>query len=338
MPSATPDVAHSTFVVRGGTVVTMDPESGTMLADVRVVDGRIDAVGSVPKVRGENVFDATGKVVLPGLIDTHRHNWQGALRLTGFGWDFPTYRRYVQQTWGPRVTPEDAYIGELMGALTALDAGITTVRSESHIQNSRDHADAVVAALRDSGIRAVLAHGWPSTESDTWMLGSSRGHPPDILRLRSDVLSDDTALVTLNAMLRGPDMTTPEVTVADLAMARDLGVRASMHMGWRPGGINFLHERGLLDSDLLLVHCCRSSDEEMEQAAAADASISVAPAVETSMPGLGLPATDRFLAAGGRVSLSSDTKICVAGDMFTAGVRRKQHRCCMQPRIPTRAW
>ncbi|MGY4708454.1 amidohydrolase family protein [Mycolicibacterium sp. CBM1] len=309
---------ENNWLIRGGLLLTQDLSLGTLRGDVRIVDGRIDAIGDVAAPPGARIIDATGKVVLPGFVDTHRHNWQGALRLAGLGWDFPTYRQHVQLTWGPRFTPEDTYLGELVGALAALDAGITTLRSESHIQNSPDHADAVVAALRDSGIRAVFAHGWPCRDSDAWMLDSTRTHLRDISRLRTDVLADDTALVTLNAMLRGPDMSTPEVTAHDLALARALGVRSSMHVGWRPGGIAHLRDAGLLDNDLLFVHCCASSDDELQMAADAGAATSVASTVEITMPGLGPPATDRIIATGSRPSLSSDTEVCVAGDMFAA--------------------
>lgn len=305
-------------VIRGGLLLTQDEATGSIVGDIRIVDGRIDAIGEIADEPEARVIDATGKAVLPGFVDTHRHTWQGAFRLIGFGWDFPTYRRNVQLTWGPQFTPSDAYIGELVGALAAINSGITTLRDESHIQNSPAHSDAVICALRDSGMRAVFAHGWPSVDSDAWMLNSTRHHPLDIARIRREILSDDNDLVTLNAMLRGPDMSQPNVVADDLAMARDLGVRASMHIGWQPGGIRQLHDAALLDADLLFIHCCDSTDDELRMLTDAGASASVASTIELSMPGLGLPATDRLLATGSRPSLSVDSEVCVSGDMFTA--------------------
>ncbi|WP_163762437.1 amidohydrolase family protein [Mycolicibacter algericus] len=305
-------------MIRNGLLLTQEPSTGAIVGDIRIVDGRIDAVGDIADEPGARVIDATGKAVLPGFVDTHRHTWQGAFRLIGYGWDFPTYRRNVQLTWGPQFTPNDAYIGELVGALVALNSGITTIRDESHIQNSPSHSDAVICALRDSGIRAVFAHGWPSVDSDAWMLSSTLRHLPDIERIRREILSNDHDLVTLNAMLRGPDMSVPDVVADDLAMARDLGVRSSMHIGWRPGGIRQLHDSALLGEDMLFIHCCNSTDDELRMLADAGASASVASTIELSMPGLGLPATDRLLANGCHPGLSVDTEVCVAGDMFTA--------------------
>ena len=69
-------------VLRGGTVLTMD-DSHTVLADadVLVVDDRIAAVGRALDVpEGTQEIDASGGIVMPGMIDTHRHMWQTAMR------------------------------------------------------------------------------------------------------------------------------------------------------------------------------------------------------------------------------------------------------------------
>ena len=308
-------------VIRSATVLTQDERLGTVVGDVLVEDGKISAVGAGLEADGATELPAHGKVVLPGFIDTHRHTWQGAIRQTGIGWDFPTYRRYIQNTWGPAFTPQDVYIGNLIGAYGALDAGITTLRDESHIQNSPEHTNQAVAALQDSGIRAVFAYGWPSIDSDKWMLRGEATHPEDIRRVRSQLLPDDNALVTLAAMLRGPELATPEVTTADITLARELGIPISMHAGngpWGPmfRGIGTLADLGLLGDDMLFIHCCTSSDDELKAMADAGAHASVAAAIEAALPGLGAPATGRLLSHGIRPSLSIDTEASVAGDMF----------------------
>lgn len=309
--------ATAPVVIRGGLLLTQDPAQSRLIGDVLITDGRIAAIGAVPDDTTATVIDATGGVVLPGFVDTHRHMWQSLFGLAGFGWDFPTYRRHVQLTWGPRMTAADAYTAELHSALAALDAGTTTVRDESHIQNTPEHADAIVAALRTSGIRAMFAHGWPCLDSDTWMIASTRRHPRDLTRLRRDVLTSDTELVTLAAMLRGPEMADLTAIRDDLALTRELNVPASMHVGFGGAAIRRLHDAALLGSDLLFVHCCDSTDDELRMLAEAGATAAVAPGSEMSMPGLGLPATARLLAADVRTGLSSDTEVCVGGDMFT---------------------
>ncbi|GCE42966.1 hypothetical protein Rhow_007095 [Rhodococcus wratislaviensis] len=314
-------VPQGRILIQGAHLLTQDKELGDFIGDVLIDDGKIVEVGSSLDATGATVIDGTDRAVLPGFVDTHRHTWQGAIRQVGTGWDFPKYRQHIQVTWGPQFNPDDVYIGNLVGALGALDAGITTLRDESHIQNSPDHTDAAITALRDSGIRGVFAFGWPSIDSNKWMLRGEATHPEDIRRVRSEVLADDDALVTLQAMLRGPELSTLEVTTHDLAMARELGIRSSMHVGngpWGPQfrGIGSLGDAGLLGEDLLFIHCCTSDDEELKMLADSGGHASVSAAVEAVLPGLGAPATGRLLANGIRPSLSIDTEASVAGDMF----------------------
>ncbi len=314
-------VPQGRIVIRGAHLLTQDDAIGDLVGDILIDDGIIAEVGANIDAEGATVIDGTNRAVLPGFVDTHRHTWQGAIRQVGIGWDFPNYRRHIQLTWGPQFTPDDVYIGNLVGALGALDAGITTLRDESHIQNSPAHTDAAIAALRDSGIRGVFAYGWPSIDSNKWMLRGEATHPDDIRRVRSQVLHDDDALVTLQAMLRGPELSTVEVTTKDLTMARELGIRSSMHVGngpWGPQfrGIGSLGDAGLLGEDLLFIHCCTSDDDELMMLVDSGAHASVSAAVEAVLPGLGAPATGRLLAHGSRPSLSIDTEASVAGDMF----------------------
>lgn len=308
-------------LITGAHILSQDPQQPDGVADVLIEDGRIARIGLDIEPGDAQVIDGSGQALLPGFVDTHRHTWQGAIRQTGIGWDFRTYRTYIQNTWGPNFTPDDVYVGNLLGAVGALDAGITTLRDESHIQNSPEHTDRAIAGLQDSGIRGVFAYGWPSVDSDTWMLSGTRTHPDDIRRVRREVLADDSALVTLNAMLRGPELSSIDVSQKDVELARDLGIRMSMHVGngpWGPEfrGIGRLHERGLLDDDMLFIHCCTSSDDELAQLRDAGASASVSAAIEAALPGLGAPATARLMKAGVRPGLSIDTEASVAGDMF----------------------
>ncbi|MFF3256400.1 amidohydrolase family protein [Actinacidiphila glaucinigra] len=313
------------ILIKGAYLMTQDADLGNLVGDVLVADGKIHAIGRDLHDAHARVIDGAGSAVLPGFIDTHRHNWQGALRNLGPAWTYQEYRSHVQIGLGQHFEPRDVHIGNLAADLMSLDSGVTTVRDESHISNSPEHTDAAIAAHWESGIRAVFDHGWPSTEAEAWQFGSARTHPDDIRRVRNEVLADDTARVTLNAMLRGPELSTPDVAEQDIRLARDLGLRISMHVGLGEWGaqqqaIRRLAESGLLGADMTFIHCCTSTDEELRMLAAHGATASVASALEVFMPGLGQPATNRLLAAGVRPSLSVDTETIVSGDMF--GVMR----------------
>ncbi|MBV6760423.1 amidohydrolase family protein [Rhodococcus opacus] len=307
------------YLIRGGTVLTMDPKLGSLVGDVLVEGGKITEVGvDLRPPEGAVLIDATNCAVLPGLIDTHRHLWSAAVRQTGVGWDYGAYHMTVQRRWGEQFTADDVYWSQLLGALSALNAGVTTICDESHIQNSPAHTDAAVKALQESGVRARFGYGFPSVNVASWMFGPTHTIPEDIRRVRTELLPDDDALVTLQAMLRGPEMTGLDVATKDLEIARDLGLRSTMHIGFGMApGIEQLSDAGLLDSDLLLIHGGKSTDEELRMGVAAGASFSISPGTEAFMPGLGIPATSRVLSVGGEPSMSADTEVASSADLFS---------------------
>src|SRR6202042_413787 len=70
------------ILVHAGHVVTVDPSLGDLVdGDVLVRDGVIAEVGShlTASTPDAEVIDARGRLVIPGLVDTHRHVWQGAI-------------------------------------------------------------------------------------------------------------------------------------------------------------------------------------------------------------------------------------------------------------------
>ncbi|NKL38358.1 amidohydrolase family protein [Rhizobium leguminosarum bv. viciae] len=310
-------------LIKGAYILSQDAEVGEFIGDVLVVGDRISDVSQDLVDPDATVINGSGHALLPGFIDTHRHAWQGALRGLDPSWTYAQYRNHVQIGLGPHLDPEDVRIGNLAADLMSLEAGVTTVRDESHIMNSPAHADAAIAAHWESGIRSVFAYGWPSTEAESWQFGSVRPHPADIRRIRETVLSDDTARVTLAAMIRGPELSTMEIATQDIRLARDLDLQMSMHVGlgeWgiQQAAISRLNESGLLQSDMLFIHACTSTDEELRMLAHHGAQVSVASSIEAFMPGLGQPATNRMLAAGLQPSLSLDVETSAAGDLFGA--------------------
>src|SRR6202167_6217133 len=130
-------------VLRGATVLPMDAGRSVLLdTDVLFTGATIAAVGprlSVPDGTAE--IDAAGGIVMPGMIDTHRHMWQTAMRGYGADWTLTQYFVYYYLTWGKIFRPEDVYAGNLLSAIEAIDAGVTTSVDWSHGLRTTDHAD-----------------------------------------------------------------------------------------------------------------------------------------------------------------------------------------------------
>lgn len=302
------------LVYRGGHLLTQDSVLGEVVGDLLIDKGRIAAVGAdlvVPE--SAEVIDATDLVILPGFIDTHRHMWETALRGACVWQDYSAYVRIVRKGFGSLMTPDDAYAGDLLGALGALESGITAVRDESHVQNSPAHTEAVLQALVDAGGRAVLAYGWPAHAIRPEE--NERRRPLYISEVLIRGSTTGGGLVSFAMMGRGAEGYDGAAAAEDVRYARELGLRTSFHVGG--AGIEPLARMGLLGPDLLFIHCTRTSDEELRMIGDVGASTSVAAYIELAMPGIGAPSTTRMVAAGVRPSLSIDAEPSSPGDMFS---------------------
>jgi 5-methylthioadenosine/S-adenosylhomocysteine deaminase len=308
------------LLIRNGFVVSMDPEVGEIAnADVLVEDGNIVEIGRGLDVPDAEQVDATGMIVMPGFVDTHRHTWQTPVRGVLPCCTLDHYFAVMLGSVGGHYRPEDVQIGNYAGALEALNAGVTTLLDWSHINNTPDHSDAAIDGLKNAGIRAVYAHGVPT--GGEWWAFSELEHPEDIRRIRDTYFSSDDGLITLALAARAPGNSNFEVAKHDWELARDLGIRISVHVGMRLTNIHVHHVKnmddlGLLGPDTTYIHCTDSTDEELDLIASTGGKASVAPYVEMLM-GHGPPPTGRLLARGVRPSLSVDVVSSVPGEMFT---------------------
>ena len=166
--------------------------------------------------------------MIPGLVDTHRHVWQGAIggftpQMTGAGYE-PAVLRGI----APSHTADDVYAGTLWGALQALDAGITTIGDWAHNLQSAAHADANLRGLQESGIRGYFLYGGPGPASDD----PNPPHPVDARRMRDEQFRTGiNGRLRMGMALRGPCFTSsgaqrrglrvrPRAGPADLAARR----------------------------------------------------------------------------------------------------------------------
>jgi cytosine/adenosine deaminase-related metal-dependent hydrolase len=309
------------ILLQNGCVITVDKQLGNFWrADVLIEGTKIAAIGPDLGVTDAEVIDASNMIVMPGLIDTHRHMWEGILRNISADGILANYFPDVLGVLAPVYRSQDAYAGNLISALGAIDAGITTILDWSHIQNTPDHSDAVIQALHDSGTRAVFAYGNPNTSLADWWFNSSLKHPEDIRRLRTQYFSSDDQLLTLALAPRGPEFTTMEVVRHDWALAREVGAPITVHVGVGEngfsGGIKHMYEEGLLGPDTTYIHCSTLSDEELKYIVDTGGTFSIATAIEMQMRH-GMPPLDRILRLGARPSLSVDVETNICSDMFT---------------------
>jgi 5-methylthioadenosine/S-adenosylhomocysteine deaminase len=305
------------MLIRGGTVLSMDPALGDLPSgDVLIEGEKILAVGPDLSNGEVEVIDAESMIVMPGFVDSHRHIWEGLLR--NIGTDVPlegrtSYISFVLHKLAPAFRPEDAYVGNLVSALGAIDAGITTLLDWSHIQDSPAHTDAVIQALNDSGLRAVFAYGFP------WWGKWEERQPSWFVRAATEHFASKDQKLTLALAAPGPEFTDFEITRDHWKLARETDARITTHVGVGSYGqdrkVQEFGEAGLLGADTTYIHCTTLNDTEIQMIVDTGGTVSLASPVEMMM-GHGMPPIQKFLDRGLHPSLSVDVETNVPADMF----------------------
>ena len=263
---------------------------------------------------GTQEIDASGGIVMPGMIDTHRHMWQTAMRGYGADWTLTQYFVWYYLEHGKTFRPEDIHAGNLLSAWDALEAGVTTTVDWSHGLQTVDHAEAAVDALQEVPGRFVLAYGniqagpweWTTDQAVHSFLERRRTGAGDLLgfQLAFDVTGD-------------PGF--PEK--AAFEVARELGLPVTTHAGvWgatNDDGIRLMHENGFMTPETVYVHAATLSTDSYQRIAATGGSVSVSTESEQSA-GQGYPPTWQVRRYDIPVSLSMDTSVWWSGDLFSA--------------------
>jgi cytosine/adenosine deaminase-related metal-dependent hydrolase len=288
---------NARILLKGGTVLSMDPKVGNFkTADVLIEGSKIAAVQPNLNATAE-VIDASNMTVMPGFVDTHRHAWQGALRNILPNGVLGDYVRDILGVARPLYRPEDVKIGDLISALGAINAGVTTMLDWSHIGNSPEHTDAAIAGLREAGIRAVYAFGSGS--------GAQGRYPQDLRRLRTQHFSSSDQLLTL-ALATGPSL-------GDWNLAREVGASITLHVN---GGNELRSVLDALGPDVTCIHCTALTETEWRAISRKGANVSIACPIEMEM-GHGVPPIQEALDHKVRPSLSVDVETEMPGDMFS---------------------
>ena len=303
------------IVFRNGIVLTMDDARRVIKnCDVLVVGGEIKEIGPNIQAPADALsIDASGGIIMPGMIDTHRHMWQTAMRAYGADWTLSQYFVWYYLEHGKNFRPQDVYAGNLLSAIEAVDAGVTTSVDWSHGLQTIDHADAAVDALEEINGRFVLAYG--NIQRAPWEWTADKGFQ-DFFARRFDG-KDRLGFQIAFDVVAGPEF--PERAAFDVA--RDLGVSVNTHAGVLGANgddsIRLMHENGYMTPNTILVHCATLSDDSYQRIAACGSYVSVSTESEQSA-GQGYPSSWKLRQFGIPITLSHDTSVWWSADLFTA--------------------
>lgn len=313
-------MASARTLIRGATVVTMDAQGDLARGDVLVTGDTLTEIAPAIQADDAELVDASGCIVIPGLVNAHMHTWQTALRGLAANWTLLEYFQKMHAGLATVFEPDDLYIATLVGALNQLNCGTTTLVDWCHNNRTPAHNDAAISGLLESGIRAAFFHGTPKPdpkpgERPFWEVPHPRAEVERLLKQHQG-----NSLLGIHAAVLGPHYSTLDVALHDFRMVKELGCLGSLHQGGgaarTPDGWQKLEAAGLLGPQINIVHGHALSDEQLKRFCELGMSFSAAAESEMTQ-GHGYPITGRLRAFGKAPSLGVDLESVLSGDMLT---------------------
>ena len=305
------------MIIRNGTVLTMNDADEVHFGGTVVIEADRIATVAAPSetvaANGGQEIDATGKIVMPGLIDLHYHT------ALGKGWsDHLPLWEYLQTCWYPMIRaldPESAYWAALASYAESIRCGVTT------INDMYRQLDALGDAAEKIGIRATLSNDVATDEHDLDTLADNAAAH------RSKHGAANGRIQVLVGIEWLP-LASEELLRDARALANELGTGIHIHLneslseveiskkmfGRRPTEVAY--ENGILGPDCIAAHCVWLSDTEIALMRETGTQISHNPSSNAKL-GNGIARLPEMLAAGLNVGLGHDAAECNnSRDMF----------------------
>ncbi|MEM4188304.1 MAG: amidohydrolase family protein [Candidatus Hadarchaeum sp.] len=267
------------LLIKNGLIVTMDKDR-RIIADgsIAIDEGRIVSVkkGSTAKSKPEEVIDARGKIIMPGLICSHTHLYGMLLRAAPLKIEPPTdFSQILQRVWWPMdeaMTKEDAYASALISCLEFIKTGTTLFADTFSGPNALPGVlDRISAAVEQSGMRGIIS--FEATERHTHAEGArgTKENERFILKAKKERKHRVHGMFSIHASF----------TVSDelFRYVRDLASRYKVpltihvseglcdlyHNYERYGKrtVERLQDAEVLGPDVVLAHCVHVNDEEL---------------------------------------------------------------------------
>jgi len=293
------------YGIEGGHVLT--PEFEVREVDV-LVDRGAGKVLDVGDVTADETLDATGCLVMPGLLNAHTHVAMTLLR--GHADDKPLDAWLQEDIWPveAELTPEDIRVGTELGLVEFIKNGITGF-ADSYFEVSE-----IAAATEQSGLRANLCHAFITIGKDD---EASRADAQEGLDMATEFEGSADGRITTALMPHSLTTVGTEYLEAFVPEAREAGIPLHFHAnetenevdpivsdhGVRP--LEYADDLGMLTDDDFLAHCVHVDETEIDLLAETGASVIHCPASNMKLAS-GIAPIQQMLDAGVNVGLGTD--------------------------------
>jgi 5-methylthioadenosine/S-adenosylhomocysteine deaminase len=301
------------IIIKNGTVVTMNDPGDVLFDGAVVLEGdRVTDVGATEDVLarhprdGARVIDATGKAVLPGLIDLHYHT------ALGKGWsDYLPLWEYLETCWYPIIRALDhdaAYWAALASYSESIKCGVTTVNDMYR------QLTALADAAEEIGIRAVLSNDVADAEHDLDTLDDNK----EAFRAKHGAAN---GRIEVYVGIEWLPLASEELLRDARQLADELGTGIHIHLnesltevenskqrfGRRPTEVAY--DTGILGRNCIAAHCVWLSDTEIALMRETGTQISHNPTSNAKL-GNGIARLPEMLRAGINVGIGHDAAEC----------------------------
>ncbi len=301
------------IIIRGGTIITVDSQMRIIEhGAIAVNNGRISAISHeeeiVANYSSDNIVDATGKLVMPGLINAHSHCPMTIFR--GFADDLPLQEwlnDYIFPAEAKFMTAEAARIGTSLAVLEMIASGTTCFNDMYFFEKE------IAKVVKQSGMRAVLSEGvldFPTPNAATPDLALSY-----IKELHQEYLADELIYTAISAhapytcsdkLLRLSKKTSEELEIPFHIHLAETKWEYDKYLGeFQKTPTQYINDLGLLDNSTIAAHSVHLGAEDVELFADKQAHVAHNPVCNMKLASGAAP-IPALMKAGVNVALGTD--------------------------------
>ncbi len=320
-------------LIRNGYVVTVDGSRAIHPGGFVAIDGnRIAGVGpaaATPAAEGfENVIEARGCIVTPGLVNMHQHHWYTLFKGLADGMLLEDWVTGLLLPLSLAMDADAMRISSTLAAAEMLATGTTTSLNHSVTTTTPEFVAATLEPVAAAGLRQVFAKELrcrtPGNPRHSLSLDESLAAYEEEFRRWNGKAGGRIRLamtIETNAHWVAAGMSTEELITRGYELARRLGARISAHIAGgtfslekgflkylRETGrtdVRYLMQLGILDSSWVLAHCIHNTELDLEQMSHVGASMVYTPTSE-SIRGGGIGPASAGARAGVLMTLGTD--------------------------------
>ncbi|MGM0438370.1 MAG: amidohydrolase family protein [Bacillota bacterium] len=314
------------LIIKNAKIITMNQNNDIIdKGFIGIGENEIKIIDQMKNIKmnisADKVIDANGKIVFPGLINTHGHAYQILLKGLGADLQLMDWVKAVVAPYSQKITREINYYAALLVALESLQCGVTTVADFFYAHHQPKLSDGIIEGFMDMGIRGIMIRNFHDC-------GVENGIPESYIETPDEAFLDVDRLINKyeeesEGMIRvwtGPGVTwgiTKEGLQATVEYCKSKNIPYSIHLleteddnrhmmsKYGKKAIEIMDEVGFLTSKLLAAHCVKLTNRECEILAEKKVNIAYN-AVSNMYLGSGIPPIIKLKENGANISLGTD--------------------------------